>query len=529
MTASRTDQLHKMDAVLICYILKQSHGRSHMRSEQLKNRSRSFILTLASTVSATPLHHAPSSPQELIGEALDALGGVGPIGKLKELTYQAPRIFRSRSLMQSYDMSRADTFVSIPGSQNISFRLDQGFLEQRIDRRATPSSYWSWGNNDLTPLEFSLVMNEGKNGFACYVQGNNQIFLPPAPSLSSLDTADSVSYKAALTYHLVLQAQMLSPHLLYHPIVRDPSRELTVIFDPKASLPYIIRTIEDHPIYGESTKDLYLSSYKVVQGVNPVLEDFIIDKVIINPSFPSKFFDGISEDKSLAPKSAAKKIPGISAGLMTEYNSNMLGTALKNANIENLKVETPVSDLPQVHWVIVDDDNDLGVKQMAIEFEHEVIILDAPPQWTKAVMKWVAKNLKKPVTYVAPSHRHRDHAGGIDKYVEAGVKLIVPEVAVDFWSSIPGAKFVTFNCPTAKSPIVAFQADAWQAGLDAETSDQALMRQWLDQTLRDGLTRDAIVLPTHGKVTPLGQLINITAYPYPDFDATHWRHGAALC
>ncbi|RKL42685.1 hypothetical protein BFJ70_g4380 [Fusarium oxysporum] len=196
-------------------------------------------------------------------------------------------------------------------------------------------------------------------------------------------------------------------------MVRDPSQELTVIFDPKASLPYIIRTIEDHPIYGESTKDLYLSSYKVVQGikfahtvqtiynstnqgVNPVLEDFIIDKVIINPSFPSKFFDGISKDKSLAPKSAAKKIPGISAGLMTEYNSNMLGTALKNANIENLKVETPVSDLPQVHWVIVDDDNDLGVKQMAIEFEHEVIILDAPPQWTKAVMKWLLRTSRSP-------------------------------------------------------------------------------------------------------------------------------------
>lgn len=51
---------------------------------------------------------------------------------------------------------------------------------------------------------------------------------------------------------------------------------------------------------------------------------------------------------------------------------------------------------------------------------------------------------------------------------------------------------VTKRCPTAKSPIVVFQADAWQAGLDAETSDQALMRQWLDQTLRDGLTRDAM-------------------------------------
>ncbi|KAJ4051413.1 hypothetical protein NW758_003755 [Fusarium oxysporum] len=302
--------------------------------------------------------------------------------------------------MQSYDMSRADTFVSISGSQNISFRLDQGFLEQRIDRRATPSSYWSWGNNDLTPLEFSLVVNEGKDGFACYVQGNDQIFLPPGLTSGYTD--------AALTYHLVLQAQMLSPHLLYHMKDTKSISATTVEINgieftagkhalDLISLPYIIRTIEDHPIYGESTKDLYLLSYKVVQGIkfahtvqtiynsttqglNAVLEDFIIDKVILNPSFPSKFFDGISEDRNLAPKSAPKKIPGISAGLMTEYNSNMLGTALKNATIENLKVETPVSDLPQVHWVIVDDDNDLGVKQMAIEFEHEVIILDAPPQ-----------------------------------------------------------------------------------------------------------------------------------------------------
>lgn len=37
------------------------------------------------------------------------------------------------------------------------------------------------------------------------------------------------------------------------------------------------------------------------------------------------------------------------------------------------------------------------------------------------------------------------------------------------------------------------------------------------------------VMPTHGKITPLEQLINITAYPYPDFDISRWRKRAALC
>ncbi|KAM0430061.1 hypothetical protein ACHAPT_006067 [Fusarium lateritium] len=551
------------------------------------------LLGLASAVSATALPKASCSPQDLLNEALEALGGETKIGEIKGLTYHSPRIFRSRSLMQGYQLIRADTSVATSGSQNVSFRLDQGFLEQRIDRRLVPSSYWSWGSLELKPLEFSLVVNEGKDGFACYVKGNNQIYLPQELAPGYTDSA--------LTYNLILQAQMFSPHLIYHmrdtksisaitvdinglefPAVHDPSREITVILDPKSKVPYIIRTAEQHPIYGESTKDLYLSDYKKVKGIqfphlvqtiynsttqnlNQVIEDFVIDEVTLNPKFPSGFFDGLDEEKSFAPKSGPKKIPGVPDGLVTEWNTNMLGSAFKNASIENLKVETPLKDLPYVHWVIVDDGDDMGAKQLVIEFEDEVIVCDAPPQWSKAVMQWVAENLKKPITHVAPSHHHSDHTGGTADYVAAGAKLIVPEVAVDYWSSIPGATFATFNqthpyvhrdskiqawfnweqqathaadwtyvtvterCPTANSTIVAFEGDAWEAGLDAEISNQGLMHQWLNQILADGLTRDAIVFPAHGKITPLSELINITAFPYPDFDVTHWKQGAALC
>lgn len=59
-------------------------------------------------------------------------------------TYSSPliaqSIYRSRSLMQSYEFNQADTAVAIAGHQNVSFRYSSDELEQRIERRYTPSS-----------------------------------------------------------------------------------------------------------------------------------------------------------------------------------------------------------------------------------------------------------------------------------------------------------------------------------------------------------------------------------------------------
>lgn len=127
-----------------------------------------------------------------------------------------------------------------------------------------------------------------------------------------------------------------------------------------------------------------------------------------------------------------------------------------------------------------------------------------------------------------PAHHHRDHSGGANEYVAAGAKLIVPELAAGYWSSIPGAQLVLFNdthpyvhtdgsiqawfmwrpqaahasdwsysfitaqSPRAGSPVAVFEADAWQAGSPVEQCDQALMRHWLDQLVQDRLTMDAM-------------------------------------
>lgn len=61
-----------------------------------------------------------------------------PVHSIRGNTLTAQSIYRSRSLMQSYELNQADTAIAIAGQQNVSFRYSSDELEQRIDRRYTP-------------------------------------------------------------------------------------------------------------------------------------------------------------------------------------------------------------------------------------------------------------------------------------------------------------------------------------------------------------------------------------------------------
>ncbi|KAH8892699.1 hypothetical protein GQ53DRAFT_860750 [Thozetella sp. PMI_491] len=485
-----------------------------------------------------------SSATALLNDALNALGGEVAINNLAGVTYHVPNTYRSRSLMQSYELTRADTAVAIAGHQNISFRFSSAIVANTL------LDYWIWDSPKLDPIDFSLVVRGGDDGFACYVRGNNQIWLPTDLASGYTD-------------------------------VHAPALDVSVVLDRETYFPRIIRTLEDHPVYGMSTNDLYLSDYHAVDGImfphhvqtiynsssqklDATIEDYIVEEIIVNPDFSSDFFDGLPANESMFPKSAPKRVQGISHARITEFSSNMLWGGITQSSVDDLRAEQPVPGLPTVHWLILDNDT-LGVKQLVLEFQNQVIVGDAPPQWTSNVIQWVSENLKKPITHLWPSHHHRDHSGGAQEYVAAGAKLIVPDMAVKYWSSIPNATFETFNdthpfvyadddiqawfmwqpeathaadwsyaviaskCPHPNSSIAVFEADAWQAGMPAEQSDQAIMRQWLDQLVQDGLTEDAIILPAHGQVSQLSALVNITGYIYPRLTLEDWRAGALVC
>ncbi|KAH7147579.1 hypothetical protein DER46DRAFT_671308, partial [Fusarium sp. MPI-SDFR-AT-0072] len=433
-------------------------------------------------------------------------------------------------LMQSYNLMRADVSAATSGTQNISYDVNWPLLRQRIDRRIQPSHSWGWASPQLEPMEFSLVVQAGEDGFACFVKGNNEVILPQNFTSGCVDPA--------VAHNLVTEALMMSPSLIRYsksseerevdingirfPAVYSNLDKLLLIADPETYLPYIVRTEEQHPIYGNATKDVYLSNYKVVQGIkfphtiqtiynsssqrlSAVLEDFVIDEINLTAEFPKDFFDPVPEGQN---RIIQKKTPGVPSGLVTDYSTSLLGSPAKNISVDALKSARPV-DLLQLHWLIVDDSHKLGFKQLIIEFENEVIVCDAPPFWSEAVMEWIKKNIGKKVTYVAFSLH------------------IIPEMAVDYWSSVPGAQFITFNqthpyvhrdnkvqawfnwadqaphaadwtyvmvterCPDKDSSIFVFEADTWEAGLGVDLGNQQQMRQWLDQILDDGLPRSA--------------------------------------
>jgi hypothetical protein len=163
---------------------------------------------------------------------------------------------------------------------------------------------------------------------------------------------------------------------------------------------------------------LYLSNYKEVQGIkfphliqtiynsttqrlSAVLEDFVIEDITLNPNFTTNYFDGIPENESLGPKSAPAKSSIVPNGLVTDYSSSMLGSGVALQPMKIIRAENPVRGLSQVHWLVLNDRDELGFKMVVIEFEKEVILCDAPPGWSETIMNWVSENLKKPITYVA--------------------------------------------------------------------------------------------------------------------------------
>ncbi|CVL12257.1 uncharacterized protein FPRN_07011 [Fusarium proliferatum] len=553
----------------------------------------SFAMVAFVAFKTVPLR--PPKADTLISQALVALGGEKAIADIEVITYHSPNVYHSRSLMQSYNLDKADTAIAISGTQNISFSYASDRLTQGIDRIFKPSEYWYWTSARFDEFDYSLVVRGGKDGFACYVRGNNQIWLPANLTSGYVD--------AALAEVLALQGNVFSPKLLlemkdHHgtkaievlingiktPAVYDRILEITMVFDASSLLPHIIRTDENHMIYGLSTNDLYVSRYKAIEGIkfphtfqtvyssttqklDATLEEFMVEEITINPRFPKDYFSGLSEREGFFPKEAPKKTEGLSHAHILELSSNMLwsgpGSGISNNSVDNIKHKNIVPGLPNAHWLIVNDEF-LGVKQFVIEFEDHVIVGDAPPQWTKQVIEWIDKKIGKPIKYLWPTHHHRDHSGGAAEYVQIGAKLIIPEIATIYWSSIPGAELITFNethpyihsdnehqawfiweeqathsidwsytfitnkCPTNESGIAIIEADAWHPGMPDANSDRWEMREWLGQLDRDGVPESAYVLPIHGQISQVSELIEHTDYVYAARTIGDCKNGGAL-
>jgi hypothetical protein len=101
--------------------------------------------------------------------------------------------------MENYSLLEPNTYVSIGGKQNVTFSYTSPHLQQRIDRLHYLSvsememlnedklikliieyvDFWYFGSPAEAPVNYTLVVQGGKNGYACYKEGNGLIFMDP--------------------------------------------------------------------------------------------------------------------------------------------------------------------------------------------------------------------------------------------------------------------------------------------------------------------------------------------------------------
>jgi hypothetical protein len=192
-------------------------------------------------------------------------------------------------------------------------------------------------------------------------------------------------------------------------IVHDRILNLTVILNPQTYLPYIIRSIEDHYIFGRSYHDLIVYNYTSVSGIqfprrfktmynyDSLLEDFIVTDIDVNPKFVPGFFQGLNASQSPTPKAAPARIAGYGHAEIGEYSFNRIWGGEYTGTLANLSATRPDPSLPNV-WHLQFLDSPLW-QQMVMEFEHGVLVVDAPPHQNQLVIKWVQDTLKKPITH----------------------------------------------------------------------------------------------------------------------------------
>lgn len=125
-----------------------------------------------------------------------------------------------------------------------------------------------------------------------------------------------------------LTATKLVYHGITYPALAANSLNITVAFNSETNLPYIIRSYEDHHIFGKSANDFVVYNYTSFAGVqmprrvkcmyneDNLLIDALISDIDVNPNFAKDYFAGIPQSKI---KETAFHLPPSPAMASAEY------------------------------------------------------------------------------------------------------------------------------------------------------------------------------------------------------------------
>ncbi|ROZ74965.1 MBL fold metallo-hydrolase [Ramlibacter sp. WS9] len=396
---------------------------------------------------------SPKPPADLVGRALDAMGGTEALAKLKSLSLKGT--VRQADPEQAFEPDGESWHTSS------EFELTADLPAQvfRID----------WVKSYTLPFPVKRAFSEIVTPQAGYVLGvdtmlrNKQSLAnnPPAHAMSGLRVATNQRELLRASPSLLLEMQRHPRDVrarsdvavagVLHPALDYAVGQVTytVVFDPQTALPIRIRTMDHDNIWGDVTYDLVLSDWRMVDGVRiparrvyelrgkPV-QEVQLTQLAINVPIDAAQFE---------PPAAIKAGAAVPA---TGHNHHQwvirrqfIGTyvdsddpGFDNRAMSSLRLDEVA---PGVQFVVGGSHNSL-----IVEMSDHLIVFDAPvsdgqSRWTLAAAK--AKYPGKPVRTLVLTHHHMDHAGGLRTYVAQGATLVVGKGSARHFREVLSASF----------------------------------------------------------------------------------------
>ena len=378
----------------------------------------------------------PTREQGLVDRAVNALGGAERMASLKSISV--------KGTVKHWEPEQSDA----PGGEP-RFAAESKFdFAQDVGRRASRTD---WVKNFAYPAPRTFNYSEivtPEAGFVLGVDSNGRNaqsmkMSPPAHAMSGYRLATTQREGRRGAIGPLLRAMQASPDKV------QPAGEINgqpaisfgdfiVAFDPASGLPSRVRTLDYDNIWGDVTYDLVLSDWRDYDGLKlatnrktelngRLVGESIFNDVQINPPLDAARFEVPSALRADAPKPATRNVP-----YQWVMRRQFIGVYMDSDNVsydtrgsQGLRLQEVA---PGVHHVQGGTHHSL-----VVEMSDHLVVMDAPV--TDAQSVWLVGQTRarfpgKPIRWLALTHHHMDHAGGLRGILaEGGVTLVVGQGA----------------------------------------------------------------------------------------------------
>jgi glyoxylase-like metal-dependent hydrolase (beta-lactamase superfamily II) len=377
----------------------------------------------------------PTREQSLVNRAVDAMGGAERLRGIQTA--------HVRANVKQWEPEQSD----VPGGEA---RFANEATLEVVQDRGRRASRSDWVKNFAYPAPRTFTYSEIVTPEAGYVIGvdsngrnaQNLKMTPPAHSMSGYRLAATQRESRRATVSGLLLAMQQSPDKVQPAVDINGQPAVsfdgfTVAFDPATGLPSRVRTLDYDNIWGDVNYDLVLSDWRDVGGVKVAMnrKSELNGRMVIETNFTDvRFnvpvdaarFEVPAEIRAGAAKPAMRNVP-----YQWVIRRQFIGTYMDSDNVsydtrgsQGLRLQELA---PGVHQVQGGTHNSL-----VVEMSDHLIVLDAPV--TDAQSMWLvgatrARFPGKPIRWLALTHHHMDHAGGIRGILAEGGTLVVGQGA----------------------------------------------------------------------------------------------------